>query len=134
VITKCSKRAQTGSLLENVPGYVTILLVPKHSTIRSAAYVQKSLLSEISLEDTETFNIKSIKLTQDGGAVADIPENFVEKVLESNKRRTNMTISTITELPPLVEKEGNGEEGKRPSGYWRGGKFHSFGKNGRNKS
>jgi len=122
VITKCTKKAQTGSLLENIPGYVTILLTPKFATIRNVAYVQKALLSDLSPSDAEKLTIKTIRITKDGGAVADIPESFVEKMLETNKRRTNLIISVISELPPLNEEiqRTNSEEGfNRTNGFRR---------------
>jgi len=138
VITKCTKNAKTGSLLENIPGYVTILLTPKFANIRNAAFVQKALTSELSPSDAEKLTIKTIRITKDGGAVADIPESFVEKMLESNKQRPNLVISVISELPPLNEvtqKTNNSEEGfNRTNGYRRnfsGGRRYGGGGNNR---
>jgi len=133
LIAGCTKKAEARSLLANTPGHVTVLLTHKFPPFRSNLYVQKILLGELSPEDSEKMMVRTIKMTKDGAAVADVPESFVQKILESNKRRgesRHVTISVISELPPLIEENNRGNNNFRShktNGFGRGGGFSSFG-------
>jgi len=134
-ITGYTKKADTRSLLANTPGYITLLVKPKDSPILSVTYALQLLKAELSPAEAAKIVIKTVKITTDGGAVADVPEAYFRKIVDTNELRgpkRRVTISIISELPPIKEDSYSASQ---RNGFGRGGGngFHGRGGGGRQR-
>jgi len=104
---------QARSLLANIPGYITVQVhCNPGSDIRSRGFVKRILAESLKVEES-TLAAKDIRLSEDGGAVIDIPQETAELLIKneeklSSARSRRYTWTRPSQLPPLKDDDGGG--------------------------
>lgn len=118
---------QKRSLLASVVGHTTVM-VKGPTPIQSPRYAM-TIIAGFLNESIDAVEFKGVRLTKNGGAVADIPSKFAERFKNSNKdsRYNNYEFSIPTELPEIIDSSR--DERPPPRGRFGGGRGGGYGGN-----
>jgi len=146
VMTGNTTHQKARSLLANIPGFVTVQVTCQSGfSVRSRGFVKRILAEALNMDETKLI-AQDIRLTEDGGAVIDIPQETANLLLKESDSNSNgksgrpqrHTWSKPSQLPPLKEEETwrnstNGFSNGFSRGY-SGGRFRGSSSRGGSSS